>query len=139
MAFTETRTLLTHEGALAMVQAAIAQADAIGVPQCIIIVDQSGESIAEMRMTGAKFLSLRSARAKAVTAASTGAPSGSMPEAVRLSVSIVTDGKGTGLPGGLPIRINGELVGGIGVGSGSPEEDLDVARHALAVIGADLA
>ena len=43
----------------------------------------------------------------------------------------------TGLPGGLPIAFEGEVIGGIGVGSGSGEEDLAVARAALAAIGAD--
>ena len=43
----------------------------------------------------------------------------------------------TGLPGGLPIRIGGVLVGGIGIGSGSGAQDEAVARAALAAIGAD--
>ncbi len=61
---------LTHDGALAMIHAGIAKAAAMGVPQCIIVVDTSGEVLASVRMYGAKFLSLRTAHAKARTAAS---------------------------------------------------------------------
>jgi len=44
----------------------------------------------------------------------------------------------TNLPGGLPIRFDGRLAGGVGVGSGTGEQDFDVARAALAAIGADV-
>ena len=55
---------LTHHGTLAMLSAAIETAEAIGRPQCIVIVDASGETLGEIRMTGAKFLSRKSALAK---------------------------------------------------------------------------
>jgi uncharacterized protein GlcG (DUF336 family) len=38
----------------------------------------------------------------------------------------------------VPIRVGGVLLGGIGVGSGSGEQDEQVARAALKAIGADL-
>ena len=128
---------LTHGGALTMLQAAVGRATELGQPQCIVIVDASGELRAEMRMTGAKFLSRKSARAKAVTAASSGAPSENVPMEVRSAIAMATAGEVTGLPGGLPIRINGRLLGGIGVGSGTAEQDIAVAKAALASIGAD--
>lgn len=133
---TQTKTL-THRGAMAMLNAAIARAEAIGQPQCIAIVDQSGELLAEVRMTGAKFLSRKSALAKARTAASTGGPTAAVPEAVRLQIGLATGGDLTALPGGLPIRSGGVLLGGIGVGSGTGDQDIDVANAGLAAIGAD--
>ncbi|MFT7058334.1 MAG: hypothetical protein ACJASV_000834, partial [Pseudorhodobacter sp.] len=63
--------------------------------------------------------------------------SGAVPEAVRTSIGLATGGAITGLMGGLPIRINGELVGAIGVGSGTGEQDIEVALAALAAVGAD--
>ncbi|MDE0523394.1 MAG: heme-binding protein [Boseongicola sp.] len=137
MEFTACARILTHRATLEMLDAAVETAEAIGQPQCIVIVDASGELLGEIRMTGSKFLSRRSARAKARTAASTGAPSTEVPEAVRPHVAAATGGEVTGLAGGLPIRIDGVLLGGIGVGSGSPEQDLRVARAALAEIGAE--
>ena len=139
MQFIQTRKTLTHQATLAMLSAAAKTAEEMGQPQCIVIVDASGELLGEIRMTGAKFLSRKSARAKALTAASTGKPSGDMPEAARVPMAAATGGAVTGLHGGLPIRIDGDLAGGIGVGSGTGEQDLVVARAALAAIGADAA
>lgn len=136
MAWIQEVRILTHQGVMAMMTAAVAEAEAIGQPQCIVIVDASGEVLAELRMTGAKFLSRKSARTKALTAASIGAPSDSVPEVVRASIAAATDGNVTGLPGGLPIIIDGCRLGGIGVGSGSGEQDIAVAQAALTAIGA---
>ena len=98
----------------------------------------NGETLAEIRMTGAKFLSRKSAHSKARTAASIRALTSDIPEAVRLPIAAATGGAVTGLGGGVPIRLDGQVVGGIGVGSGSAEQDIAVARAALAAIGADL-
>lgn len=125
---------LTHRAVLAMLDAATTKAEELGQPQCIVIVDASGETLAQLRMTGAKFLSLKTARSKARTAASIGAPSDAIPEAVRPALAAATQGDVTGLGGGLPIVFCGAVLGGVGVGSGSPEQDKDVAQAALAVL-----
>jgi uncharacterized protein GlcG (DUF336 family) len=138
MSFVKPSAMLTHAGAMAMLSAGIAKAEAIGQPQVIVIVDASGETLAEIRMTGAKFLSRRSALAKARSAAAGGKPSADLPEAMRLPLGLATQGGMTGLHGGLPIRIGGHLVGGIGVGSGTGAQDVEVAEAALAAVGADL-
>jgi len=134
--FTRPARTLTHQASLTMLHAAVEAADKIGQPQCIVIVDASCVPLAELRMTGAKPLSLRSARAKAQTAASIGGDTTNIPEAVRPLIGLATEGAVTGLPGGLPIVIDGHLVGGIGIGSGSGDQDIAVARAALAAIGA---
>lgn len=132
----ETRKFLTHKAVMAMLAAAVDRAEAMGQPQCIVIVDASGGTLAELKMTGAKFLSLKSARAKALTAASTGKPSSAIPEAVRPAIGAATGGSVTGLAGGLPVVFDGDLVGGIGIGSGTGDQDVEVANAALASIGA---
>ncbi|MEM7377540.1 MAG: heme-binding protein [Pseudomonadota bacterium] len=128
---------LTHAAVLAMLNAAVAKAEAIGQPQCIVIVDASGVPLGEIRMNGSRFLSRKSARAKAVTAASIGADSANIPEAMRAPLAAATGGDVTGLSGGLAVRLDGVLLGGVGVGSGSPEQDIEVAEAALAAIGAE--
>src|SRR6056297_227432 len=125
---------LTHRAALAMLEAAVSRAEALGQPHCVVIVDASGVVVAQLRMTGAKFLSLKSARAKARTAASTGAPSGDIPAAVAPAIGAATEGDMTGLAGGFPILADGNLVGGIGIGSGSPDQDCEVALAALSAL-----
>jgi uncharacterized protein GlcG (DUF336 family) len=122
---------------LQALSAAVEKALAIGVPQCIHIVDTSGETIASLRMDGAKYLSMHTARAKARTAASINAPTGAMAFEFGTAAGIASQGGVTHLPGGLPIRFGAKLAGAIGVGSGSGEQDFEVARAALAAIGAD--
>lgn len=137
MQMTEPYARLTDAALFAMLAAAAEKARSMGQPQCIVIVDPSAVDLATLRMTGARVLSLRSARAKAQTAASTGKPSSALPEPVRPAIAAATDGAMTGLPGGLPIWKDGTLLGGIGIGSGSGDQDVEVARAALAAIGAD--
>ncbi|MEZ5755931.1 MAG: heme-binding protein [Paracoccaceae bacterium] len=136
MQFTTATERLTDAALLAMLQAASDAARAMDQPQCIVIVDPSAVDLAVLRMSGAKVLSLRSARAKAQTAASTGRASALLPEAVRPAIAAATEGAMTGLPGGLPIWRGGVLLGGIGIGSGSGAQDVAVAEAALAAIGA---
>ncbi|MEM7442811.1 MAG: heme-binding protein [Pseudomonadota bacterium] len=128
---------LTHDAALKAIAAGIGKAEKTGIPQCLVVVDPSGETIASVRMTGAKFLSLRSALAKARTAASINGASGGMPIDIGTAAAVATAGGVTPLPGGLPIRFNGRLAGAIGVGSGSGEQDVAVAKAAIASLGAD--
>ena len=136
MSHTIKKSHLKHSATMAMLQAAVNKAEEMGQHQCIVIVDASGELLGEIRMDQGKFLSRKSALAKALTAASIGGPSLSVPEHVLTNIGLATQGNVTGLPGGLPIILEGELVGGIGVGSGSGEQDIEVATAALAAIGA---
>jgi len=135
--YTRQTIALTHAGALKAVATAVDHAEGMAVPQCIFVVDASGETIASIRMDGAKYLSMHTARAKARTAASLNAATGAMPFEFGTSAGIASSGGVTPLPGGLPIRFNGVLAGAIGVGSGSGDQDFAVARAALAAIGAD--
>lgn len=134
--FVEKTLCLTHEAVLAMLQAGVRAAEDIGQPQCIAVVDASGVTLGQIRMFGAKHLSLKSALAKARTASSIRGASDAIPEAVGLYIATATDNSVTCLSGGLPIFIDGVCVGGIGVGSGSPDQDTAVAKAALSAIGA---
>jgi glc operon protein GlcG len=128
---------LTHRGALDALAAAVAKAEEIDVPQNIVIVDASGVLVGSVRMDGAKYLSIETATGKARFSASHNAPSGNLPFEAGVTFAVVTKGTATNLPGGLPIRFGGKLAGGIGVGSGTGDQDLVVARAALQAIGAD--
>ena len=138
MQFIETQKCLTHKAVMAMLAAGIEKAEADGQPQCIVIVDASGEVQGEIRMTGAKFLSRKSAFAKAQTAASIRGASNNVPEDFRPGIGMATGGAVTGLPGGLPIMVDGQCVGGIGVGSGSGDQDIAVGNAMLAALDAGI-
>ncbi len=125
---------LTVEGALKLLSAAIAKAEEIGVPECISIVDAGGHLLAFARMDGAFVQSIDSSLMKAMTAASYGEPTGNIAAGIDLKLAIATQGKRINLPGGLPIIIDGHVVGGIGVGSGTGEQDRIVAEAALGAL-----
>jgi len=125
---------LTHAGALAVLQGAVAKATAMGVPQCIAVVDPGGNLLAFVRMDGAKVLSQISATQKAVTAASSRAATGGAAEDLALKLALATDGRVTNLKGGLPIVVDGQCVGAIGVGSGTGEQDVAVAEAGIAAL-----
>lgn len=137
MAYTRATQSLTDAAILAMLSATQTKASEMGQPQCIVIADTSAVLLGTLRMVGSRVLSMKSATTKAQTAASIGNASGSIAEPMKVLLALATDGNVTGLPGGLPIRFGGVLVGGIGVGSGSGAQDEEVARAALAAIGAD--
>jgi glc operon protein GlcG len=128
---------LTHRGALAVLQAGIAKAEELGVPQNITVVDEGGTMLAFVRMDGAKLLSGETSKSKAITAASHRQPTSRLDPDLELKLAIAAGGRLTNLEGGLPIVIDGVCVGAVGVGSGTGEQDIEVARAALAGIGAD--
>ncbi|MFC3692112.1 GlcG/HbpS family heme-binding protein [Chenggangzhangella methanolivorans] len=136
-AFTRPRLALTHAAALRMIAAASQKAEEIGAPQNVSIVDEGGNLIAFLRTDGAKLLSRETSLAKAVTAASHRQPTGRFNAEMEPRLASATGGRLTNLAGGLPILFDGQCVGGIGVGSGLPDQDVEVARAGLAAIGAD--
>jgi len=125
---------LTHDGATRIIAAAVAKAEAMGIPQCIAVVDDGGNLLAFLRMDGAKFLSIESSIHKAVTAASLRVPTGSMSAEVDIKLAVTTGGKLVNLKGGVPIAVDGKVIGGIGVGSGTGDQDLEVAKAGLAAV-----
>jgi len=122
---------LTAGAARVALDAAIVVATEIGVPQCIAVVDHAGDLLAFHRMDGAKSMSIATAQAKAVTAARTRSNSGPLPKHLGLAVALASDGQFTELRGGRAVLIDGQCVGAVGVGSGSPDQDETVADAAL--------
>ena len=129
---------LTHAAAMIVLQGAIAKAEAMNVPQCIAVVDTGGNLLAFVRMDGAKVLSQLSATHKAVTAASGRMPTGGLPSDVEAKLAFATGGQLTNLKGGLPITVNGQMVGAIGVGSGTGQQDVEVAKAGIEALEAAL-
>jgi glc operon protein GlcG len=125
---------LTHEGALKMLRAGIAKAREMKQPQCITITDDGGHLLAFVRMDGAKVLSIDSSRKKALTAASARIPTGQTNPTNEIKLALATDGKLTNLLGGLPVIVDGHVIGAVGVGSGTGEQDLEVAKAAIAAL-----
>jgi glc operon protein GlcG len=131
---------LTLAGAHAVLAAAQQRAEEIRVPMNIAVVDDGGHLLAFERMDGAKLSSIAvalvKARAAALRRAATGpAMSGDQVNvALALGLGLAAPDQQTPIRGGMPLLVNGEVVGAIGVSAGSEDQDSDVARAGAAAI-----
>jgi glc operon protein GlcG len=131
---------LTLEGARAVLAAAERRATEISVPMNIAVVDDGGHLLAFARMDGAKLSSVAIAINKAQSAAIRRKPSGpsivgDKPDLLlSLSLAIGSGAQQTPIRGGLPLLVDGEAVGAIGVSNGTEDEDVDVAGAGAAAL-----
>ena len=125
---------LSCKGSHVLVHAAEKHAQAIGCPMCIAVVDEGGNLLAFSRMDGARIGSIEIALTKARSAARrmrpTQAEGGGKFEAGVL-VALMSQLNVTMVPGGFPIQVDGVFVGGIGVSSGTSEQDCEVAQAGI--------
>lgn len=127
---------LSRAEAQTMLEAAEARARAINLPMCIAITDESGNLIAFSRMDGAKISSIRIAIDKAFTAAAARNPTAFYNEVCRpghgtFGIHVTNEGHFCIIGGGIPAIVDGQVVGGIGVSSGTPDQDIDVAKAGI--------
>ncbi len=132
------RETVTYAAAQALIGAAMAKAQEIGVPMSVAIVDESGVLKAFARMDGNSLVSVELVQAKAFTAAAFRAPTHILADRnkddpARLA-SLTNTPHLTLLGGGYPIMHGNIVVGGIGAGGGSPDQDRMVAEAALATL-----
>jgi glc operon protein GlcG len=131
---------LTLEGARAVLAAGERRAIEIQVPMNIAVVDDGGHLLAFVRMDGAKpasvAVSLVKAQAAAMRRASTGpAMAGDQVNlALALGLASAASEHQTPIRGGVPLVVDGEVVGAIGVSAGTEDQDLDVARAGATAI-----
>lgn len=128
---------ISAELAQKMIDAAVAKANSLGVPQNIAILDDGGNLKAFCRMDGAPILSIEIAQNKAYTALF-GFPTQDFFNFIQGDPSLLA-----GIPqlprvaaygGGFPIKIDGAIVGAIGVSGGTVQNDVDCAQAALSLV-----
>lgn len=132
----QTLTRLDLDDARILMAGAEAHARTIGVPMCIAITDEAGQLIAFQRMEGGKVTSTTIAIDKAFTAAAAKKAThdygtASQPGAPAYGIASAIGGRLMVVGGGLPVLWNGEVVGGIGVSSGTPAQDQVVAQAGI--------
>ena len=130
--------ILTGAMAAKIVQTAFAQAEKDGLYVTVTVVDKSGQTLAVLRHQDAGVHTIQASYKKAYTACSQkretaeiarGIKDGTIPEDVRfLDDNILI------MDGGIPIYINGKVVGGIGVGGAHGSEDVRIAKAGLKVL-----
>jgi uncharacterized protein GlcG (DUF336 family) len=129
---------ISYELAQKMVNAAVAKARELGVSENVTILDDGGNLKAFSRMDGAPILSIEMAQNKAYTAlfgVSTQEFFDSIQGDPSLLAGIPTLSRVAAWGGGFPIKVDGEIVGAIGL-SGAPtvQNDVDCAKAALALL-----
>ncbi|HEY8856015.1 MAG TPA: heme-binding protein [Rugosibacter sp.] len=122
------------------VKAAIEEAVAMGLRVNAAVVDRGGLLVAFLRMPGAPLHSIDIAIDKAYTAAGFGMPTGMWHEALKAHSEAVQQGvplrpRFTAFGGGLPIIVDGQIIGGIGVSGALEGEDVACAQAGLKAIG----
>ncbi len=131
-----TITRLDQQDARLLIEGAEAHSRKIGVPMCIAVTDEGGQLLAFSRMDGGKITSATIAIDKAFTAAAARKATheygaGSQPGAPAWGIFSAIGGRLMVVGGGLPVAHGGQVVGGIGVSSGSPAEDQAVAQAGI--------
>jgi uncharacterized protein GlcG (DUF336 family) len=125
---------LSCKGAHVVVHAAEKRAAAMGVPECIAVVDAAGELLAFSRMDGARPASIEIALTKARSAARRRRPTsdeGGGDGFAQLRLALASHLNVTAIGGGLPIVVEGHVIGAVGVSSGTSDEDTVVAQAGI--------
>ncbi len=133
---------LTLEGAELAIEGTQQKAEELGLKLNIAVVDNGGHLIAFARMNGARPASGYTAMTKATTAATFRQPTGPIkrgdsPPDPLLNLSLqnaaaASGGKITTLYGGVPIEVEGQIIGAVGCGGGTGEQDAECARAGIA-------
>jgi len=135
---------LTHAGARMMMNAALEKAREAGIAISCCITDAGGHVIILERMDGGRFHTLHSCTTKAACAASNrratsakGAVGQDLDVTHALGLALAAGAeRWTAMEGGVPVLVNGECIGGIGVSGGDWKTDLRIAQAAVESIGA---
>lgn len=126
------------DDALAVVSAGRRYAEAQDVAMSIVVLDDAGRTVVAIRMDGSTLMSVPVAENKAYTAVGMGAPTN-----VWADLSAKDSGFGgaitsidrfTPFVGGIPLHVDGELIGAVGASGGTLDQDDAVAKAAAAAI-----
>src|SRR5438105_2971743 len=136
---TTTKQIITLDGANAVVSAAVVHAKNIGVLEVIAVYDSTGVLKALASVDGARVTSVNFAMDKAWTAARREAATQDLADAFASQPAVNTPSflkqpQVTLLGGGVPIVVDGKVVGGVGASGGSIPQDIEVANAGLAAI-----
>lgn len=128
---------LTLEIADRVARATLAKAAAMGVRITVSVVDEAGRLVVTMRGDGTGFLTPETSRAKAVAAAAYGRPTLELAEMHKnnvfwAAVPAITRNEALPTGGAVPILKGGRVIGAVGCGGGSAQEDHECATAGAA-------
>jgi uncharacterized protein GlcG (DUF336 family) len=127
---------VTLDQAQAIIEAARAKAEDIGVPMNIAVVDAGNNLTAFSRMDGAWLGSIDIAQSKAYTARAFDMPTRDLAEMAQPGQPLFgIEGSNQGViifAGGIPLAEAKTVVGAVGVSGGTPDQDHEVCEAAVA-------
>lgn len=122
----------------AVIAAARTQAQKIGQPMNIAVVDDGGHLVAFARMDGAIKASIDISWRKARTSVLMNLPTGDLSEVTQPGQELYglewTSGGLVTFGGGVLLQRGGETIGAVGVSAGSVEQDVSVAEAGAAAL-----
>lgn len=129
---------ISLEQAQAVVQAGLAESASRGLAMDVAVVDAGGNLKAFARMDGAWLGSIDIAIRKARTSRYFDMPTGalgelSQPGGPLFNIEVSNGGLIT-FPGGLPLEVDGQVIGAVGVSGSTVEDDHSVATAAAAAV-----
>jgi glc operon protein GlcG len=125
---------LDQAGAEIVLQAAKENARKRNAPSAIAVVDPAGDLLAFERMDGVRPASAELAIQKARTAARLQRPTQEIEDNINQGRTAFITAGIMSLRGGMPIRVNGEVVGALGIAGRSKEMDTEIAKEAAASV-----
>ena len=124
-----TKQVLTLDTAKKIAAATEAEARKRGATVVIAVVDDGGYLLVLERLDDAQVASVDVGIAKARTAAIFRRPSGVFEDQVKNGrIAALALPGAVALKGGVPIIVEGKVIGAVGVSGNSPQEDEDIAR-----------
>ena len=126
--------VLDQAGAQIVLQAASKSAQQRNAPSAIAVVDLAGDLLAFERMDGVRPASADLAIQKARTAARLQRPTAEIEDNIDQGRIAFVTAEIVALRGGMPVQVNGETVGAVGVAGLSKENDTEIARTAAAAL-----
>ena len=128
---------ITLEEARRVLAAAEAKADEIGQPMNIAVVDAGGNLKTHVRMDGAFVGSIDISLGKAFTSIAFETDTKSFAEMAQVGqplygIEATNKGRLVIFAGGIPLKRDGQVVGAIGVSTGTVEQDQEVAEAGAA-------
>ena len=130
---------VNHEQARKAVAGAVADARKQNLPMAIAVVDTAGQLVAFERMDNTQFGSIAVSQDKANSAALYRRSTKVFQDALAAGgagLRILTLRGANAVEGGIPLIIDGKIMGAIGVSGGSAEQDGVVAKAGLDALAA---
>src|ERR1700745_3260924 len=126
---------LDQGGAQTVLQAARESAQQRNAPSAIAVVDRAGDLLAFLRMDGVRPASAELAIQKAQKAARLQRPTAEVEDNIDQGRTAFVTAGIMALRGGVPVRVDGEVVGAVGVAGLSKETDTEIANTAAGALG----